>query len=67
MSHRRCRDRDGDMGSALRKLAFDPSLCAENGEANTESERLPLPAELLAACGAGEGDPVSQIYERKRN
>ena len=55
------------MGSALRKLAFDPSLCAENGEANTESERLPLPAELLAACGAGEGDPVSQIYERKRN
>ena len=41
----------------LRELAFDLSLCAENGEANTESECLPLAAELLAACGAGKGVP----------
>jgi len=37
-------------GWALRKLAFDPSLCAENGEPNTEGECLPLAAELLATC-----------------
>jgi hypothetical protein len=66
MSHRRCHDEESDLGLALRKLAFDPSLCAENGEPNTEGECLPLAAELLATCRAGE-NPVSQIYERKRD
>jgi hypothetical protein len=65
MSHRRCHDEESDLGMALRKLAFDPSLCAENGEPNTKGECLPLAAELLTTCRAGEG-PVSEIYERKR-
>jgi len=51
MSHRRCRDEECDVGPVLRELAFDLSLCAEDGEANTESDRLPLAAELLATCG----------------
>lgn len=38
------------MGSGLREFPSDPSLCAEDGEANTESECLPLATELLAAC-----------------
>lgn len=64
MSHRRCHDEGFKLRLALRELAFDPSLCAENGEPNTEGECLPLATELLAACRAGEG-PVSQIYEEK--
>jgi hypothetical protein len=66
MSHRRCHDEESDLGLVLRKLAFDPSLCAENGEPNTEGECLPLAAELLATCRAGE-DPFSRIYEKRRD
>jgi hypothetical protein len=62
MSHRRCRDEDCDVRSALGELAFDPSLCAENGEANTESECLPLAAELLAACGGPLRDLLVHWY-----
>lgn len=57
MSHRLCRDEGCDAWLGLREFAFDLSLRAEYGEANTESERLPLAAELLTTCGAGEGVP----------
>jgi len=37
------------------ELASDPPLCAEDREANTECERLPVTTELLAARGTGKG------------
>jgi len=67
MSHRRCRNVDCDVQvRALRKLAFNPSLYAENGEANAESECLPLTTDLLATCGAG-GEHRSDVGKGNRN